>query len=60
MTAVGATMIPPHGTVHDREVAVDPHQAGFASGGGFSLIFERPKYQEKAEVVAIPVHRQTW
>ncbi|KAH8702313.1 protease S8 tripeptidyl peptidase I [Talaromyces proteolyticus] len=48
VTSVGATQIPPNGTIHDPEIAVIPDEGGFTSGGGFSNIFPRPSYQDDA------------
>ncbi|KAH8688998.1 putative protease S8 tripeptidyl peptidase I [Talaromyces proteolyticus] len=48
VTSVGATQIPPNGTIHDPEVAVLVNDIGFTSGGGFSNVFSRPSYQDDA------------
>lgn len=44
MTAVGSTYLPVGSNPGDEEWAT----ASFASGGGFSNIYPRPKYQEHA------------
>ncbi|KAL1939834.1 hypothetical protein VTO73DRAFT_9534 [Trametes versicolor] len=43
LTAVGATQVNPGSSPYDPESAT----AGFASGGGFSNVFKRPKFQER-------------
>jgi tripeptidyl-peptidase-1 len=48
VTGVGATQISKGNTVNDPESAAEESWAGIASGGGFSFIFEPPKYQKEA------------
>ncbi|KAI0649097.1 subtilisin-like protein [Trametes meyenii] len=43
VTAVGATQVDPGKSVHDPESATSP----FGSGGGFSNVFPRPKFQHR-------------
>ncbi|KAI0367778.1 subtilisin-like protein [Pilatotrama ljubarskyi] len=43
VTAVGATQVEPGKSVHDPESATDR----FGSGGGFSNVFPRPKFQSR-------------
>ncbi|KAI0675267.1 subtilisin-like protein [Trametes maxima] len=44
LTAVGSTQVNPGSTTSDPESAT----SGFASGGGFSNVFSRPCFQERA------------
>lgn len=48
VTAVGATKVYPGKSVFDPESAVYDPDIDYASGGGFSNVYDRPKYQNDA------------
>ena len=48
ITAVGGTQIDKDNHVNDPETAAEWGWSGISSGGGFSYIYERPRYQKSA------------